>query len=149
MGRPKGCISTNKYTQEQANVLDRSVGAIPIGKYVNSKTKREDDNCFLEQKINGWRGSMDILINDIVIEFDSYYWHRQYRDYSEKDKRKEKAIKRSGYKFLRIRSGDSNIPTESQLRKILLNDFQHGASKRTITMKSWKDMEKKYANNGS
>jgi predicted RNA-binding Zn-ribbon protein involved in translation (DUF1610 family) len=31
----------DKLTQEQADKLDMDVGAIPIGKYVNDKTKRE------------------------------------------------------------------------------------------------------------
>ena len=99
----------------------------------------------MEQKIAGWRGGVDILINDIVIEFYSHYWHRRYKNVDlQRERRKETAIKKAGYKLLRIRSDDSNIPTEKQLRKVLLNDFQHGARKRTITMKSWKDAEERY-----
>jgi hypothetical protein len=48
-----------------------------------------------------------------------------------------------GYKFLRIRSGGCDIPTEKQLQTVLLNDFQHGVRKKTITMKSWKIKENK------
>lgn len=105
-----------------------------------------DENQFLEQKISGWCGGIDILIGDIAIEFDGYYWHRKYKNATNREKRKEQAIKKAGYKFLRIRSDGCDIPTEKQLRKVLLNDFQHGCRKKTITMKSWKEAEKKHNN---
>jgi very-short-patch-repair endonuclease len=77
----------------------------------------------------------------IVIEYDGYYYHRIKRNTIKQEKNDEKILKNEGYKFLRIRSDGCDIPTEKQLRKVLLNDFQHGVSKRTITMKSWKIKE--------
>jgi very-short-patch-repair endonuclease len=103
-----------------------------------------DKKCEHNKRIG--RHSIDIVQEDykIAIEYDGYYWHRMYKNTTEKEKILDKMLKQKGYKLLRIRSGGGDIPTESQLRKILLNDFQHGSKKRTITMKSWTESEKRY-----
>jgi very-short-patch-repair endonuclease len=75
----------------------------------------------------------------IAVEFDGYYRHRVHRDTTELEKQDEKKIRKNGYKFLRIRSDGTDIPTEARLRKVLLNHFEHGYKKWTITMKSWKN----------
>jgi len=103
----------------------------------------------LEQKIDGWSHGIDILINDIAIEFDGYWYHRTdlfspERVKIDREKRKEKVIRKAGLKLLRIKSGGNDIPTEAQLRKVLLNHFKHGYKKWTITLKSWKEAEKKH-----
>jgi len=103
-----------------------------------------DDEDFLEQRIPGWQGGIDILIDNIAIEFDGYYWHRQHQNGIKREKRKDKAIIKAGYKRLRIRSCGIEIPTEDQLRKVLFNHFQHGYNKWTITLPSWKQAEKKH-----
>jgi hypothetical protein len=76
-----------KFTQEQADELDRSVGAIPIGVYFGNST---------------------------------------------------------GWKLLNIKSDGTDLPSEKQLRKVLLNCFQHNIKKRTITMKSWLQAKQKF-----
>lgn len=83
----------------------------------------------------------------IVVEYDSYYWHRIHRNTTKIEKRDEKILRKEGYKFLRVRSNGRDIPTEKQLRKVLLNDFQHDVNKRTITIKSWKTEEEKREKN--
>jgi very-short-patch-repair endonuclease len=82
----------------------------------------------------------------IAVEFDGYYWHRVYNDTTESEFLRDKSIKKAGYKLLRIRSGGRDIPTEKQLRKVLLNHFEHGYNKWTITMKSWKEAKKRGEN---
>jgi very-short-patch-repair endonuclease len=80
----------------------------------------------------------------IVVEYDGYYWHRVHKDQTIRDKDKIKKLVKSGWKVLHIKSGGRDIPSEKQLRKVLLNCFQHNIKKRTITMKSWKNAEKKF-----
>jgi hypothetical protein len=114
-----------------------------IQKILNTNYKVEN---IIEQKIPGWQGGIDILINNIAIEYDGYYWHRVHNNAEKREKRKEKVIRNAGYKLLRIRSDGTDIPTEKQLRKVLLNHFEHGYNKWTITMKSWKEAKKRGEN---
>jgi hypothetical protein len=83
----------------------------------------------------------------IAIEYDSYYNHKiRNGDRTTKDIDKHKSILQAGWKLLIIKSDGYDIPTEKQLHKILLNDFQHNTHKKTITMLSWKQQHQKYNN---
>ena len=90
--------------------------------------------------------SFDIVCQESknVIEYDGYYWHRIHNDSTQKEKQDEKLLKKTGYKFLRIRSTGNNLPTEQQLRKVFFNHFEHGYSKWTITLPSWKEAKRKH-----
>jgi hypothetical protein len=121
---------SKKITQEEAKI----------------KTSNTLQYGYLGKMIGEYKG------NSIKIEFECQKCfniflrqpHHLWKDTLEKENRKDKAIKKAGYKLLRIRSGGLDIPTEKQLRKILLNDFQHGCKKKTITMKSWKLAKEKH-----
>jgi very-short-patch-repair endonuclease len=93
-------------------------------------------------------GCVDIANPEIkiAIEYDGYYWHRVHNNFKEKDNDKIHRLVKMGWKVLHIKSKGRDIPTEKQLQTVLLNDFQHGVRKRTITMKSWKKEEEKRKN---
>lgn len=104
-------------------------------------------SCVHNKKINKFY--IDIVEPEfkIAIEYDSYYYHRIHHYTKQKELEIDKLLKKNGYRLLRIRSDGYDIPTEQQLEKILLNDFQHGCHKRTITMTSWKKAEQKHRKN--
>lgn len=97
----------------------------------------------VEVKINGVFGYVDILIDDIAIEYDGYYWHRQYENRRKREMKKSISLIKAGYKVLRIRSEGSDIPTRAELKKAI-NKLRNGERWWRITMKSWLDREKQH-----
>lgn len=81
----------------------------------------------------------------IVVEYDGYYNHKiRNGDRTSKDQAKYRKLINSGWKLLNIKSDGTDIPSEQQLKKVLLNHFQHNTRQYTITMDSWHKAQKKY-----
>lgn len=76
------------------------------------------------------------LKNKIVIEYDEYYWHRIIQDTTKKEKTDTKLALQNGFKILRIRA-NNDLPTRSQIKKVLINHFKHNINEYTITTPGW------------
>jgi hypothetical protein len=100
-------------------------------------------NC----KLDYVGGAVDIFypVHNLVIEFCGYYYHHNKQT---QDELKFKRILKEGYKLLIIKaSGNINdLPSTRQLTKILTNDLQHEAQRRTITHSSWNKNKKQQKN---
>lgn len=81
------------------------------------------------------------LQNKIAIEYDEYHWHREIRDTSKREISDTRLALRHGFKMLRIRASN-DLPTETEIKKVITNHFQHGHKQYALTTPGWKQMDK-------
>ena len=70
--------------------------------------------------------------NKIDIEYDGWYWHQD----AQKDRNRDEHFKLSGWKILRIKSGNK-IPTKDQLIEAINRLIKNGYSYTEIVLDDW------------
>lgn len=74
-------------------------GGSSRGEYEFRITDKHRDRCKDLKNMNTGRITVDLRLNNVIVEFDGYYWHK---DKKEKDADNTEALKRAGFSVIRV-----------------------------------------------